>query len=85
MVTTSSTKARAEFADLLNRVIYRNETVVINRRGKPCAAIIPVHALETLKRLEVLTLEDRVFQALEEEHEGKDTISVEGLKSQLGL
>jgi len=85
MVTTSSTNARTKFADLLNRVIYNHETVIIKRHGKPCAAVIPIHAAETLKRLEILKAQDRVWQALEDEQDGKEPISVEELKRQLGL
>ena len=85
MVTTSSTKARAEFADLLNRVIYNQQTVIIKRHGKPCAAIIPIHALESLKRLAQFKIEDRVLKALEDEREGKEPILLEELKRQLGL
>jgi len=85
MVTTSSTDARAKFADLLNRVIYNQETVIIERHGKPCAAMIPIHAVETIQRLQILKAQDRVSKALEDEREGKEPILVEELKRQLGL
>jgi len=85
MVSTSATKARAKFADLLNRVIYRSEPVVINRHGKPCAAIIPIHALASVERLMQFIGEDRALKALEDEQEGKEPHSDEEVRRQLGL
>jgi len=85
MVSTSATKARAEFADLLNRVIYNQETVIIKRHGKPCAAVIPIHAVETIQRLQILKAQDRVLKALEDERGGKEPLSVEEVKRLLGL
>jgi prevent-host-death family protein len=45
-------EARGRFADLLSRVAYRGERVVITRHGKPLAALIPADDLELLERLE---------------------------------
>lgn len=45
------TKAREELSDMINRVVYRGERVVLERRGKDVAAIVP---MEDLKRLEEL-------------------------------
>ena len=44
--------ARKNFADLLNRVSYRKERIIINRRGKGGAGIVPVEDIELLERLE---------------------------------
>ena len=49
---TSRAKARADFIDLLNRAAYEKERVLINRRGKPFAAIIPLEDLKLLERIE---------------------------------
>jgi prevent-host-death family protein len=35
------TEARAEFADLINRVGYGGERVIITRHGKPLVALVP--------------------------------------------
>ena len=37
----SSTKAARSFSDLLNRVRYRGETFVVERRGEPICEIVP--------------------------------------------
>lgn len=48
----SASRARDEFADLINRVAYGRETVLIHRRKKPVAAIIPLDDPELLERIE---------------------------------
>ena len=48
----SVSEARETFADLVNRVAYRNERVLVTRRGKPIAAIIPMEQAEFLERAE---------------------------------
>lgn len=53
--TIAASKARDELGDLLNRVAYSRERVVIERSRKPVAALIP---LEDLRLLEAL-LEER--------------------------
>jgi len=45
------TQARAEFADLVNRVVYGSERIVVTRHGKAIAALVPA---EDLARLELL-------------------------------
>jgi prevent-host-death family protein len=35
------TEARAEFAELINRVGYGGERVIITRHGKPLVALVP--------------------------------------------
>ncbi len=48
----SASRARDDFADLINRVAYGKETVLIHRRKKPVAAIIPIDDREFLERIE---------------------------------
>ncbi len=45
----SVAEAKNQFSDLLNRVIYRHERVIVSKRGKPVGAIV---SAEDLKRLE---------------------------------
>ena len=49
---TTTTKARSNFADLVNRATYGKERVLINRRGKPVAAIVPLEDVELLEKIE---------------------------------
>lgn len=46
------TQARAEFADLVNRVVYAGERVVVTRHGRPLVALISAADLERLEALD---------------------------------
>ncbi|MBD9730285.1 type II toxin-antitoxin system Phd/YefM family antitoxin [Streptomyces sp. H28] len=46
------TQARAELADLTNRVVYGGERVVLTRHGKPLAALVSADDLRRLEELE---------------------------------
>jgi len=48
----SATKARREFADLVNRVAFSGERIVLERHGKDVMALVSVDDLELLERLE---------------------------------
>lgn len=39
-------EARAKFSDILGRVHYRGETVIVERSGKPMVAVIPIELYE---------------------------------------
>ncbi len=45
------TQARAEFADLINRVVYGSERVVVTRHGKPLVALVSAADLQLLEEL----------------------------------
>ncbi|MET9680003.1 type II toxin-antitoxin system Phd/YefM family antitoxin [Streptomyces coeruleorubidus] len=42
------TQARAELADLINRVVYGGERVVVTRHGKPLVALVSADDLRRL-------------------------------------
>ncbi|MFD3499782.1 type II toxin-antitoxin system Phd/YefM family antitoxin [Streptomyces sp. NPDC058676] len=46
------TQARAELADLINRVVYGGERVVVTRHGKPLVALVSAADLERLEELQ---------------------------------
>jgi prevent-host-death family protein len=50
-VDMTVTQARAEFADLVNRVAYTGERVALTRRGKIMAALVTAEDLELLESL----------------------------------
>ena len=52
MTRLGVSKARQEFADLVNRVAYGGERVVVHRRGKDLVAVIPAADLAALEALE---------------------------------
>src|SRR6266849_3750370 len=53
------TQARAEFADLVNRVVFGGERVVLTRHGKPIAALVSAADLD---RLELADREETVIR-----------------------
>lgn len=45
-----ATQAKAQFSDLVARVAHRGDHFVIERRGKPVAALVTVDELQTLEQ-----------------------------------
>jgi prevent-host-death family protein len=54
-------EARAQFADLLGQVHYGSETVIIERAGKPMAALVPLEVVE-----QYLAARERLFAVVDE-------------------
>lgn len=52
MAHLPASKARQGFADTINRVAYGKERVVVRRRGKEIAAVVPIDDLRLLEELE---------------------------------
>jgi len=52
MTRIPASKAREQFADVLNDVAFRGERVVLHRHGKDVAAIVSVEDLALLEELE---------------------------------
>jgi len=53
MTTTISTAdARRHFAEIVNKVAYGKEPIVLTRRGQEVAALVSVDELELLQRIE---------------------------------
>jgi len=46
----STLDVRTRIGDLLNRVALRHDEFVIERKGKPLAALVPVERLEQMRR-----------------------------------
>jgi prevent-host-death family protein len=44
------TQARIEFSNIVEKVQHRGDSYIINRHGKPAAAVVPVQVYETWKR-----------------------------------
>ena len=53
MTTSISTAdARKNFADIVNKVAYGNESIVLTRRGQEVAALVSIEGLELLQQIE---------------------------------
>ena len=79
--TVSTSKARVDFAEVINQVAYRGERVVLDRHGKPIAAIIPIDDLTFLEEIENRMDIDAAKRALAESDE---RIPYEKLRQELG-
>jgi prevent-host-death family protein len=77
----AASKARDEFSDIINRVAYGGETVLIHRRKKPVAAIIPLSDPELLGRIE----DEIDVRAARKARKEKGSIPWEKIKKDLGL
>jgi prevent-host-death family protein len=49
-VTTAA--ARKNFSDLINRVAYGKDRVVLTRRNKPLAAVVPIEDIALIEEIE---------------------------------
>ena len=52
MTHLTATEARYSFSETLNNVRYNKERVILHRKGKAFAAVVPVEDLELLEALE---------------------------------
>src|SRR2546421_11729049 len=50
MEKVSTIDVRQRIGDLLNRVALRHDEFVIERKGKPLAALVPIERLEQMRR-----------------------------------
>ena len=81
--TLDLTQARARLTESVNRVSYRGERIVIQKHGRPVAALVPVEDLALIREIEDrIDLED-ARKALAEA-KGK-FIPWETVKRKLGL
>ncbi|MFI0356156.1 type II toxin-antitoxin system Phd/YefM family antitoxin [Actinomadura sp. 9N407] len=58
------TKARKIFAELVNRVVYGGEEVVLTRHGKTVAGIVSADDLELLRRVRAGRVELRLAETI---------------------
>ena len=51
-ITISTADARMSFSEIINKVAYGNEQIILTRRGKRIAAIVSINEFELLQRIE---------------------------------
>ena len=76
----TSSSARASFSDIVNRAAYAKERVIVHRRKKPVAAVVPIEDVELLERIE-----DRIDLEEARKRVHETTIPWTKIKRQLGL
>jgi prevent-host-death family protein len=84
MGAISTVQARNRLAEIINRVAYAKERVILTRRGEELVAVVPVEDVRLLEDLEDrLDLEDA--RAALAETEATGTTAWEKIKADLGL
>lgn len=73
MTSTTVSEARNNFPELLNRVGYGQERILIERHGKPVAALISVEDLNRLQALED-AIDSALLRHAVQENEGFVTL-----------
>ena len=80
--TISTAEARKNFSDIVNKVAYGAEPIILTRRGEEIAALISMREMELLRRIEdCMDIED-AEKALAE---AGDSIPAEEVWKKLGL
>jgi prevent-host-death family protein len=83
-MTITTGKAREQLSNVINRAAFGKERIVLTRRGKEIAAVVPIEDVKLLEELEDrIDLEEA--RAALAEAKSKGTIPWEKIKADLGL
>jgi prevent-host-death family protein len=86
MTKLAASQARDAFSDTLNRVAYGGERIVLRRRGKDLAAIVPIEDLKLIQRTEDEIDQREAKKALSDmKRRGLKPIPYEQVRKRLGL
>ena len=81
MSKVSTVEARDQLSTIINRAAFGKERVVLTRRGKELAAVVPIEDVKLLEELEDRLDLEATREALKEE----GTIPWEKVKAELGV
>jgi prevent-host-death family protein len=80
----TTVEARNSFSELVNRAAYGKERVVLKRRGKAVAAVVPIDDVDLLRLLEdEIDIRDALIARREAKQKG--SVSLEDLRRRLGV
>jgi prevent-host-death family protein len=86
MTRLAASRAREDFSETLNRVAYGGERIVLRRRGRDLAAIVPMEDLALIEKIEDATDVREARKALARmKRTGKSPVTLEKLKRDIGL
>lgn len=81
MTRVSTTQAREALSDVINRVVYQGERILLERHGKDVVAMVSVQDLELLE-----SLEDRMdLEEARERLKEPGNVPWKEIKKRLGL
>jgi prevent-host-death family protein len=81
MTRVSMTKARQDFTDIANRVMYGGQRICIEKNNKPAVAVVSIEDLEMIEALEDKIDLEEALKALKE----PGFITLKALKKKLGI
>jgi len=81
MTKVSMTKARQDFTNITNRVMFGDERICVEKNNKPAVAIVPVGDVEILEALEDKIDVEAALKALKK----PGFIRLKDLKKKLGI
>lgn len=81
--TISAADAKEELPELLNRVSHYKEHIIITRRGKEIAALIPIEDLQLIKESQNKNDLQEAVESLKQARE-EGTITLQQLKNEIG-
>lgn len=76
--TLGSATVRRKFGELLEEVYYRGDKIVVERRGRPMAALVPIELYEKWQ-----TQRERFFDLIDEARERNEDIAPEVLEQEI--
>jgi prevent-host-death family protein len=86
MTRVSVAEVRKDLADTLNRVAFGGKRILLHRRGKAVAALVPLEDIELLERLEdLLDVKAALAAEADSEARGEKPIPWAKVRKKLGL
>ena len=82
-MSINTAEAKEEFSELINRVSHNKERIILTRRGKEIAAIVPFEDLLFLQEAQNKNDLNDAAEALKEAR-NKGSITLEDLKEEIG-
>jgi len=84
MTSVSTVEAREKLSEIVNRVAFGQERIVLTRRGKALVAVVPIEDLEWMQEFEDRRDIEAAEAALEDVAKN-GTVPWEEIKSRYGL
>lgn len=81
MLEIGVAEIRSNLADVINRVAYGGERIVLQRRGKQVLAVVSLEDLELLNALE----DQADVKAAKKARKEKGEVTLEEIKARLGM
>lgn len=83
IILMNTLEAKEQFTDLLNRVSHSKERIILTRRGKEIAAIVPLEDLKALQQSQDKSDLNAAIDALKEAR-SNGTVTIDQLKDDIG-